>query len=108
MTEDGLITVSIVEDDPHVRHSLSNILNGSKGIKCIGEYADAEAALREIPSHLPNVVLMDINLPHMDGVRCVGQLREVAPSAHIIMLTVHDDADAIFNSLAGGATGYLL
>ena len=106
--DDPLITVAIVEDDAQVRHSLAGILKRSPGVACVGEYGNAEEAVREIPQVQPKVVLMDINLPGMDGVHCVRRLSELAPKTQVIMLTVFDDTDTIFNSLAAGASGYLL
>ncbi len=102
------ITVAVVEDDSQVRQSLVGILKRGVGIACVGEFADAEQALRDIPGLQPQVILMDINLPGMDGVECVRRLSALAPSAQIVMLTVYDNTDAIFNSLAAGASGYLL
>jgi DNA-binding NarL/FixJ family response regulator len=101
-------TIAIVDDDASVRRSLAGILQRSPGIKCVGSYASAETALAEIPRVAPQIMLMDINLPGMDGVACVRQLASLAPKTQIIMLTVHDDTSAIFNSLAAGASGYLL
>ncbi len=101
-------TIAIVDDDKSVRRSLADMLHRSPGIKCVGSYADAETALAEIPRLAPQVLLMDINLPGMDGVACVRQLARLAPKTQIIMLTVHDDTSAIFNSLEAGASGYLL
>ena len=101
-------TVALVDDDASVRRSLAGILQRSHGVKCVGDYSSAEKALEEIPRLSPQVVLMDINLPGMDGVECVRQLANLAPKTQIIMLTVHDDTAAIFNSLAAGASGYLL
>jgi len=106
--DDNLITVSIVEDDAQVRQSLAGILKRGPGVICVGEYANAEEAVREIPRLQPKVVLMDINLPGMDGVHCVRRLSELAPNTQVVMLTVYDNTDAIFNSLAAGAHGYLL
>ena len=105
---DSLITVAIVEDDAQVRQSLADILKRGPGVVCVGEHGTAEEAVREIPRVQPKVVLMDINLPGMDGVHCVRRLSELAPATQVVMLTVYDDTDAIFNSLAAGANGYLL
>jgi DNA-binding NarL/FixJ family response regulator len=102
------ITVAIVEDDAPLRASLAGILQRATECRCVGAYASAEDALREIPALLPQVVLMDINLPGMDGVQCVRRLAELVPRAQILMLTVHEDPDSIFESLAAGASGYLL
>ena len=73
-----------------------------------GDYADGEAALREIPRRLPDVVLMDINLPGMSGVECVRQLKTAVPAVQFLMLTVYEDSDSLFNSLKAGASGYML
>jgi DNA-binding NarL/FixJ family response regulator len=107
-TDDGMITVAVVEDDGQVRRSLAGILKRGPGVICVGEFANAEEALREIPRMQPKVVLMDINLPGMDGVHCVRRLSELAPKTQVLMLTVYDNTDTIFNSLAAGASGYLL
>jgi DNA-binding NarL/FixJ family response regulator len=107
-TENGSITVAVVEDDAEVRRSLAGILKRGAGVICVGEYGNAEDALREIPQVQPQVVLMDINLPGMDGVHCVRRLSELSPETQVVMLTVFDNTDAIFNSLAAGASGYLL
>jgi DNA-binding NarL/FixJ family response regulator len=101
-------TVAIVEDDARVRHSLRAILTRARGIACVGDYGSAEEALRHLPALAPQVVLMDINLPKMDGVECVRRLAQLAPDIQVIMLTVHDDTEAIFDSLEAGASGYLL
>lgn len=110
MTESGKgpITIAIVEDDAEMRRSLAAIVGRQASMRCVGAYATAEEAVREIPSLAPKLVLMDINLPGMNGVECVRHLSQRAPQSQIVMLTVYDDADAIFNSLAAGAIGYLL
>jgi DNA-binding NarL/FixJ family response regulator len=74
----------------------------------VGDYADAEAALKEIPHRPPDVVLMDINLPGVNGVECVRQLKISLPAVQFLMLTVYEDSDSLFNSLKAGASGYLL
>lgn len=102
------IGVVVVEDDAQVRRSLVGILAREAGVTCVGEFANAEDALRMIPALKPKVILMDVNLPGMDGVTCVRHLSELVPNAQIIMLTVYDNTEAIFNSLAAGASGYLL
>src|ERR1017187_1005868 len=107
-TEDNLITVSVVEDDAQVRQSLANILKRGPGVACVGAHGNAEEAVRETPRASPQVVLMDINLPGMSGVDCVRSLSELAPKTQVVMLTVYNNTEAIFNSLAAGASGYLL
>lgn len=102
------ITVAIVEDDAGIRDALIRILGRSRDFRCGGCYSSAEEALRELPAENPDVVLMDINLPGLSGVECVRRLKSQAFSAHIVMLTVYEDSEQIFESLAAGATGYLL
>lgn len=102
------ILISIVEDDHAVRASLVGILERASGCRCVGHYGSAEEALRELPSLKSDVILMDINLPGKSGVECVRQLTHLCPDARILMLTVREDPDCIFNSLAAGASGYLL
>ncbi|MSU58891.1 MAG: response regulator transcription factor [Pedosphaera sp.] len=102
------IKVSIVEDDDWIRGNLANQLSRTPGFACAGSYANAEEALGHIPKDDPNVVLMDINLPKMSGIECVRKLKPLVPSAHILMLTVYEDSDKIFDSLLAGASGYLL
>jgi DNA-binding NarL/FixJ family response regulator len=105
---DKPISVAIVEDDAQVRHSLEGIVKRGSDVVCVGAFANAEEALQELPRLKPRVVLMDINLPGMDGVECVRKLSGLLPEMQIVMLTVYDNTDAIFNSLAAGASGYLL
>jgi DNA-binding NarL/FixJ family response regulator len=102
------ITVAIVEDDARIRGSLVLIVDSEEGMECVGAYGSAEEALPALAQLKPKVVLMDINLPGIDGVECVRRLAEQGSNSQIIMLTVHEDTDAIFNSLAAGASGYLL
>ena len=100
--------MAIVEDNPGLRRSLETMLNRASGIRCVGAFPDGEQALRELPALRPRVVMMDINLPGMSGVQCVAHLARDLPDTQIIMLTVYDNTDAIFDSLAAGASGYLL
>lgn len=74
----------------------------------MADYADAKSALEDVARHKPDVVLMDVNLPEMSGVECVRPLKALLPAVHILMLTVHDDNDSLFNSILAGADGYLL
>jgi DNA-binding NarL/FixJ family response regulator len=107
-TATAAITVAIIEDDAAVRHSLAGILAMERGIECVGAYGTAEEAIREVCAARPDVMLVDINLPGMDGVEFVRRMSAAAPETKLIMLTVHDDSDAIFHSLEAGASGYLL
>jgi len=100
--------VSIVEDDEWIRGNLASQISRTPGFTCTGCYADGEEAISQIPKNVPNVVLMDINLPKMNGIECVRRLKPLVPSVQILMLTVYEDSDKIFDSLLAGASGYLL
>ena len=91
-----------------MRESLVEWLGHAPGIQCVGAHANANEALRDIPGENPDVVLMDINLPGMNGIECVSRLKEKMPKTHILMLTTYDESDLIFDSLRAGANGYLL
>ncbi|MBE0647022.1 MAG: response regulator transcription factor [Bacteroidales bacterium] len=102
------IRIAIVEDDKTVREGLQMLLNGSPGYSCVAVFGSGEEALAGLPEISPDVVLMDINLPGINGIECILKLKELDLSMVFIMLTVFEDADAIFKSLSAGACGYLL
>src|SRR6059036_2102073 len=102
------LTVSIVEDNDELRGTLARVISRADGFQCLSQHPSAEAALEALPREKPNVVLMDINLPGMNGVECVRRLKPLAPQTLVIMLTAYEDTENIFNSLAAGASGYLL
>ncbi len=102
------IRVSIVEDNEQLRGTLARMLNRSEGFQCVSQYGTAEAALEGLPKDKPEVVLMDINLPGLNGVECVRRLKQSVPAIASVMLTAYEDTENIFNALAAGATGYLL
>jgi DNA-binding NarL/FixJ family response regulator len=102
------IKVAIVDDDDGIRASLATLIRRAPAFRLVGDYADAEAALKDIPHRTPDVVLMDINLPGLNGVECVRQLKGTLPAVQFLMLTVYEDSDSLFNSLKAGASGYLL
>src|SRR5271166_4131186 len=102
------IKVAIVDDDEGIRTSLASLIRRASTLRLIGDYANAETALKEIPRNPPDVVLMDINLPGINGVECVRQLKSALPAVQFLMLTVYEDSDSLFNSLKAGASGYLL
>lgn len=102
------IKVAIVEDDDWIRENLSSQINAAPGFRCIRRYRTGEEALAELPGDAPDVVLMDINLPGLSGIECVRRLKALRPSVAILMLTVYEESDRIFDSLRAGASGYLL
>jgi len=102
-----MISVFIVEDDNDIRESLALIIDNNPGFLCVGTAADGETAHEEIPAVQPDVLLMDITLPGMTGIDCVRQLKAALPELNVLMLTVHEDDDLVFDSLCAGACGYL-
>ena len=102
------VTFSIVDDDAGLRDSIVRYLTSKGGFACVGQYGRAQDALDHLPAATPSVVLMDIKMKGMDGIECVRRLKEKMPDILIIMLTVFEDEDLIFDALMAGATGYLL
>ena len=102
------ITISIVEDNDKLRGTLAKVIGRAEGFRFVSDYGSAEDALADIPKVKPDVVLMDINLPGMNGVECVRKLKTLLPETQVMMLTVYEDTENIFNALAAGANGYLL
>jgi DNA-binding NarL/FixJ family response regulator len=103
-----MIKVAIVEDHKTTREALERILGLSTDCRCVCTCSTAEEALRTIPKHQPDVLLMDIQLPKMSGVECVGRIKELLPAVQVIMVTVYEDPDTIFSALRSGASGYVL
>lgn len=102
------ISVAVVDDNSEIRRNLSRFINAAPGFRCTCTYASAEEALRLIPQDPPDVVLMDIQMPGMSGIACTASLKRALPSVPVMMLTVYEDEEAIFNALKAGASGYLL
>jgi DNA-binding NarL/FixJ family response regulator len=102
------ITVSIVEDDSSLCKGLLRLLERTRDIRCLGSYGSGEESLESIPKEKPDVVLMDINLPGMDGIECARRLKELYPSVRIVMLTVYENPERIFKALKAGAIGYVI
>lgn len=100
--------VSIIEDDARLRRLFAEWLRGVPGLRLLSEFGDAESALAALPRQPPNVALVDINLPGLDGVECVRRLKPLLPETQFVMVTVYEDAKRIVSALAAGATGYLL
>jgi len=103
-----MITVGIVEDDRGIRQSLEWLLESSSEFSCVASCGSAEEAWRMLQKAAPEVVLMDINLPAHSGIECTARLKELLPATQVIMITVYDDAEKIFNALRAGASGYVL
>jgi len=103
-----LINVAIVEDDNGIRQSLEWLLKSSSEFSCVAACRSAEEALQVLPKAAPEVILMDINLPVLSGIECTARIKELLPSVQIVMITVYDDAERVFNALRAGASGYIL
>jgi DNA-binding NarL/FixJ family response regulator len=99
---------AVVEDNRTIRESLAEFLQTDSEFRCVCSCATAEEALKTLPKHQPEIILMDIQLPRMSGIECTAQLKQLLPSVHIIMVTVYEDTDRIFKALRAGACGYLL
>jgi DNA-binding NarL/FixJ family response regulator len=102
------ISISIVEDNDQLRGTLAKVFGRAEGFRLATDYASAEEALADLPKVKPDVVLMDINLPGINGVECVRKLKALLPQTQVMMLTVYEDTENIFNALAAGANGYML
>ena len=102
------IRVAIVEDRSEVRQGLAYLISGSEGFDCVATFEDAESALAAMDDLEVDVVLLDIGLPGMSGIDALPQLKKKRPRAQVMMLTVYEDDDRIFQSLQAGATGYVL
>lgn len=102
------VTVYIVEDSSVICASLESVIASAPDLRCVGTSANAEQALRAIPKNVPDVVLMDIELPGMSGIECTAQLKRMIPNLRVLILTVYKDHDQIFKALEAGASGYLL
>ena len=103
-----MIQVVIIEDIIEIREGLQMLINGSDGFSCTTTFAAAEPAIESLPSLNPDVVLMDIHLPGMNGIEAVRKLKPVCRTTQFIMSTVYEDDENIFESLKAGASGYLL
>lgn len=103
-----MISVVLVEDNDDLREGLKIILGEHQDeFNCLATFADAETAIKKIPSLNPEVALMDINLPGISGIECLKQMKTVLPTMDVIMLTVFADDKTVFDSLCAGACGYI-
>lgn len=103
-----MIKVAIVEDDVRFRKSLRRVIESKPGMTCIAEYGTGTEAIEHIPRVLPEVVIMDLNLPDSSGAEVTARLKSQLPDISVVILTVYNDAEHIFKALRAGACGYLL
>jgi DNA-binding NarL/FixJ family response regulator len=104
----GPVRVVIIEDMRDVRESLTILINGTNGFRCVGSYRTMEEALDGVAANQPAVILTDIGLPGMDGIEGTRQLRDRFPDIPVLALTVYDDDEKVFKVICAGASGYLL
>lgn len=102
------IRVAIVEDEGDIREAMRVLINGSAGFACEYAYSNGEEAIEKVPATDVDIVIMDINLPGIDGINCMNSLKKILPHVQFMMCTVFDDDENIFKALESGATGYIL
>ncbi|MDH3382075.1 MAG: response regulator transcription factor, partial [Flavobacteriaceae bacterium] len=103
-----MIKVGVIEDEEYIRESLSILINGSDGFTCEHTYETAEEAIDKIPLLNLDVVLIDIQLPGMNGIKCITELKSKCTATQFLMCTSYDDSNLIFKALKAGASGYIL
>lgn len=103
-----MTTVAIVEDDGLLRKSLETLVGEASDCRCVCACSSAEEALQKIPKWNPEVAVIDIHLPKMSGIECTQRLKDLCPKIGVLILTVYDDGEKIFDALRAGASGYLL
>lgn len=102
------IRIGIVEDNRGLREGLLEMIGSATGMQCVCHYSNAEDAIRGLVKHAPDVVLMDIHLPYRSGIECTRRLKDQCPRLQVLILTVYEDSESIFDALKAGASGYLL
>ncbi|HMS38757.1 MAG TPA: response regulator transcription factor [Pyrinomonadaceae bacterium] len=107
-TKTDIIKTAIVEDIRDIREGLATLINFTDGFTCAGSYRSMEEAIPRIKGNVPDVLLSDIGLPGMNGIEGIGILKEQFPEMTVLMLTVYDDDERIFDAICAGASGYML
>ncbi len=102
------INIAIIEDVEEFRTALQLMLNATPGLACNHTYSNGESALEGIPKHQPDIVLVDINLPGINGIIVMDKLKAKYPKIQFMVLTVFEDDEKIFQALSAGASGYML
>lgn len=101
------IDVVIIEDDETIRNGFSYLINASDNYRVVNSYANVESALPNLVADKPHVILLDIELPGIKGIDAIPKIKQLLPKTHILMLTVYDNEENVFNALTKGAAGYL-
>lgn len=103
-----MINVAVVEDKDLIREGLTDLLNDSEGFNCSGSFSDCELILENIESLNVDVIIMDIGLPGISGIECTKKIKAILPAVNIIVFTIHEESDKVFEALISGASGYLV
>ena len=103
-----LISVCLIEDIKEIRRTLKRLLDDSEDFVCFGDFENAEDALSKLPELNPDIALVDINLPVMNGIKLIEKIKGKCPAVQFMMFTIYEDSDKVFEALAAGANGYLL
>lgn len=102
------MSIAIVEDDEAIREGLAYIIKRARGFKSVSTFSSGEEALQHFRREHPQIVLMDIGLPGMNGIDCLRKMKQIHPDVSVVMLTVFEDNEQVFNSIMAGASGYVL
>ncbi len=102
------IKICIVEDLKEVREGMTSLLTMDERFEVLASFPDAETAADELPAWQPDIIIMDINLPGMNGIECIKKVKQLCPNSQFIMFTIYEDDEKVFEALAAGASGYLL
>jgi DNA-binding NarL/FixJ family response regulator len=108
MSQVNAITVALIDDETAIQRSLELLINGTPGYRCTGAFGSIKEGIRSLAQKIPDVLLLDVNLPELSGPEGARLLHEKFPSMQILMLTVYDEDKHIFESICNGASGYLL
>ncbi len=103
-----MIKIVIVEDNRTIREGLTVLINATDGLKCVQNYSNCEDMLKDLQQQHPDLILMDIGLPGMSGIEGIKEAKLILPDILILMLSVYEDNDNIFDALCAGACGYLI
>lgn len=107
LTEESTTRVMVVDDHAVTRHGVVLLCNAAEGIEVVGEASDGQEAVERISRIMPDVVLMDVDMPRRDGISATREIRQLHPSIGVVVLTVHEDQETIFEAIKAGASGYL-
>lgn len=107
MGRDLTIRVRLIEDDETIREGFRYLINDTEGFKVVSDFSNIEDALKKIANDDPDVILLDVQLPGMNGIEAIPKLKKLVPETYILMLTVNENEQQIFKALSNGASGYL-